>query len=546
MSSSFVAGSLLAVLSVLGCWHVQPSSPPGEARSSGVSVAQLASPPGHSLLCAQQPVALHFGRIVDVYGLKNHGPKQSIVLYRTAVLIPPDAAIASSADAGEEPLSYLPCNPDTLRQRILIRQPIASDSFQQALAALEQAVRPFAAGQVLPRNAALRLAFANERDAAIVRQMPGGIELLVAGEANPRPIGVIAQGASLLIDTALFGSAVLGSAVTRAVPANKLVSAAGYLPKATACLRVGGGTSPQCWNFELGDLLADAEPLRIIGEMSLRLDRIAKMKDGTCVVSLFLNGIRHSLDQGDVLLVYAANAEGDDAKRAPVVLEVTEDVATPSGGLPRRVHARVHVAAGQAGEQLLEQLDPSRRRDYPASGGEQREAWMIRHAPKVVLKSVYEPHKGDDASNFIRMQTAAIVDTDRNRIDVAPNAGFRVGFSKPVDLGTVDTMANMMLRTADRTGVVPVRLFVDDDSGLNFRLMPPLGLPLMQPMRDAILADRELPIAKRRPNFVVEIVAGDRAARSAGMRSVGGAELAAGLRFPFVLDPIAADNIVSW
>ncbi|MHC4515888.1 MAG: hypothetical protein ACYS5W_19605, partial [Planctomycetota bacterium] len=121
--------------------------------------------------------AVHQGRLVDVYGLKNVGAVRSVVLYQRDVLIGPDIKDerkgGSRVSDGEIEYDFISTNPENLQPRLVITREIGSQAFLDAYARLDDLARDVAPAQfgrdtnvapytVVPRNAALRLTFTRD------------------------------------------------------------------------------------------------------------------------------------------------------------------------------------------------------------------------------------------------------------------------------------------------------------------------------------------------------------------------------------------------
>lgn len=185
-----------------------------------------------------------FGRLVDVYGLRESPEGKTVDLVQTDVLIGPDIQDErppTSNKRDEEVLyDFISANPDNLQPRLLITREIGSTEFNDAFTNLgrrlkevtpglfgqEVSTRPFT---VVPRNIAFELQFSQSLgigdDFFVVRDAQGrvvgvrnteAVQLLeIVGDpwdADPRgdfkviPTRVVVRGSSLIVDPVLLGS----------------------------------------------------------------------------------------------------------------------------------------------------------------------------------------------------------------------------------------------------------------------------------------------------------------------------------------------------
>ena len=510
--------------------HAVGSHAVGSAVAPVVAAPTIAVPP---IVWAFDPVAamalpqpatgsVHVGRLISIYGLAADSDKPT--LYASNVFVAPRWRAHIGSD-GE----LLPCNPDSMQKRILIRAPIASPAFEQVV---RRMVAPALVLQgSMPRNAALRITFADE--AAAERAIVAGtIQLSVTGVANAYRVQLLAAGRSVLVLPGVAGTdaMLLGGDDQRSLPAAKMsLRIATTRTAVDAAQDVANDDAVRC-EFEASGWLPDAEPLRIVGSMDVWLERVGKVRSGRRMLTLFMGDVQHALDRGDMLRIHHP-----ETKLPIVALEVLEDVVSPAGQ-PKRVHVRVHATLGERDEDWLESIDPSNRADFPHDSDVTRRAFLRQHAPKVTIRALYEPQEGDHASNFVRVSSQVVHDTDGNRKNIAPDANYELQFSQPVDCAT---LRHVQLVTFAKELVVPHRAFERTESTFSFA--PPLGLPVNAATRAAIRNRQQDPARAWRPNFVLEVAAGE-----SGVRSVGGSPLPEEFSFGFSLNPAAPDNMVGW
>jgi hypothetical protein len=145
------------------------------ALSSCGSGSGGGSTPGSSSGGNAELLAVHHGRIVDVYGLRTIDGRSTFSLYRTDVLVGPD--IADERQAGDDKVDqdilydFISADTETLQPRLFIPRDIDSADFRDAFDAVDDQARlvgPARFGQagpdtvfsVVPRNASIRLTFA--------------------------------------------------------------------------------------------------------------------------------------------------------------------------------------------------------------------------------------------------------------------------------------------------------------------------------------------------------------------------------------------------
>jgi hypothetical protein len=286
-------------------------------------------------------------------------------------------------------------------------------------------------------------------------------------------------------------------------------------------------------------MLRHSEPPRILGEMTMFLERVRRLRADTEVLTLFRDGIDQNLYQGDILRLCRAQSA-----RPVAALEVLQDARMPEGADPKqRIHVVVRRLTGPEGTDLLAEMDPSVGEGFPRRPGPQRDAFLRQHGPRLVLVTTYDPRRGDRAYNFVRFTAGG----DKSRRDhrvVPPMAACMIRFSKPMDLASLrslDTVFFSRHEPGAAQHLVGSRLFEVDTGGTCFRIQPVLGFPLTQAMRAAILADRDKPPTDRRHQYCLNLLGG-----KDGIRDRWGQPLADGMRMGFSLDPEAANNNVGY
>ncbi|MEM7198841.1 MAG: hypothetical protein AAF628_01145 [Planctomycetota bacterium] len=184
--------------------------------------------------------AVHFGKLVDVYGLRTTSAGAAVELYRADVLVGPDIederANGSTRPDEEVLYDFVGTDPDDLTPRLVITREIDSAEFRAAFAAIDDEVTlvtpasveratgaPFT---VVARNAALRLTF--DRDVGVtedffVERGPEGqvlglknteaVQLLriqgdpsAPGAFAPIAARVLPRGREILLDPVLLGA----------------------------------------------------------------------------------------------------------------------------------------------------------------------------------------------------------------------------------------------------------------------------------------------------------------------------------------------------
>ena len=163
--STTLACGLLLLASVLfvGC-----SGSVGEPGSGKIK------PEGNAQL-----TGVHYGRLVDVYGLRKSSFGVDLALYRSDVIVGPDIQDERSGSSNkrdeEIEFDFINADPDTLQPRLLITRQIDTPEFDELLVKTQRNLRrvtPGVFGQnttrsphsVVPRNAGIQLTFSRGLD----------------------------------------------------------------------------------------------------------------------------------------------------------------------------------------------------------------------------------------------------------------------------------------------------------------------------------------------------------------------------------------------
>jgi hypothetical protein len=464
--------------------------------------------------------AVHYGRLADVYGLRRIDRAVVVDLYQADVLVGPDIQDERDANSHkpdhEITYDFIASNPDTRQPRLLITREIGSREFEAAYTALGKNLRlvtPSRFGQrtaqqpftVVPRNAALQLAFAKDLgvgdDFFVTRDASGRVNglknteavqlLKIVGDPNDGqhtgdfqvlPCRVVVRGNLLLLDPVLLGTEGIqyqtrnnasglpespdqtGANIRIAVALEGVLRIPGI-----AADRVGdlsgrnnaqqlsvirdvrsGNRNDHSSDIAKG-FVRDPLPPRIAGEIVMYLERVDDFDDVTQIVTIYKAGIAHEIDRSDVLRFVTDNGGVPAA-----VTEVNEDPADDLGE-PGVQHVRAKVRRTLH----LEAIDPSNRPDYPTSRIE-REPWLVRNAPRAVLVCEFTARRqnpvtrefyGDDPRHFLTFSPSPLPKADGSPSEpnqnVSPFAGAIVRFTKPVDLSTVKALDTFFFGTRD-------------------------------------------------------------------------------------------------
>ena len=563
LSKQLTCAALLTVL-VAGACH----------KSKGAGVTPI-HPTVHPEL-----LRVEYGRIVDVYGLRVTPEGSTIELVQRDVMIGPDIQDERETDEnkGDEEILYdfIGSDPDALQPRLFIPRDLNAAEFKAALAAVDDNLRevaPMLFGSntpglpfgVVPRNAALRLTFSTGLgvdDSFFVERGDDGrviglrntsaVQLLridgdptQPGNMSQLPVRIAPQGHQLILDPVLLGSEGLQYQTRNRASgmpespdqtgANIRIALALDGPLAIPGLREphglrgfdNNGTEAIVRDFRSGNrndnsadmangFVRDPLPLRIVGEITMYLEKVERINSFTHEITIFKNGLSHEIDRGDVFRIIT-DSSGVPLGSAEVVVDPSDD--SGAGGT-QHVRVRIRHLPG------LEAVDPRHLAGYPASVTE-REPWLVQNAPRAVCIAEFSAGdgvtNGDDPRNFLTFTPTPLPNLDGSpsaaNANVSPFAGAIVRFTKPVAMATVrwaDTFFFAMRdlttqqsidefiasrpNSAGGTGMEPTafvdakyrtpfliggRVFDEDNSATALRLQPSAGFYLDDRMRDA-------------------------------------------------------------
>ncbi len=548
-----------------------------------------------------------------------------------------DERISGTASEGksdaEVRYDFLSADPDTLQPRVFIPREVGSVAFDQLFDDLDadsSLVTPMLFGQggpghpysVVPRNGAIRLNFSRPvgvtDDFFVVRGADGrvtglrnteAVQLLqIAGDPSvpgnflPLPVRIAVKERSLILDPVLLGSEGLQyqtrnnaaglPASPDSVGANLRIALAleGALaiPGLRSDLYSGlnnSGRASIVRDFRSGNstdsspdlargFVLDSEPARLVGELSMLLERVDAVSASTMRVRIYKAGISHEIDRGDVFRFYDSSSNVIGA--GEVVTDPTDDLGQPE---VQHVDVLIRLVLG------LESADPSNLPGFPQDAS-LLDAWLRVNAPRALLLTEYQGGRIDVATGAVLKAAddpryfGLFTPTPLPRFDgrpsepnenISPFAGAVIRFTKPVDVsgsvsaadtfyfGTRDLVDLNQIeefittrpwRVADATGtptgvgmarssfnlakyrtphLVGARVLDEDGSQTTLRLQPLQGFYLDQAMRQ----DGPRP-------YYLHVIAGD-----AGIRDLAGNPIdlqtndpnrAQGLVIPFTLD----------
>lgn len=401
-------------------------------------------------------VAVHYGRLADVYGLRERDGVVTVELHRRDVLVGLDIRDErKGGDAlGDDEILYdfLSPDPDTLQLRLLITRRIGSEAFRAAFDALDAHVRrvqPLRFGQkgrtftAVPRNAALRLTFSRDLgidDSFFVEKDSSGavtavknteaVQLLqiVGDPTDGKPDGdfrviptrVHVDGNRMIVDPVLLGSEGLRHQVRN--------NAAG-MPEAPdqkgANIRLALALEGP---LAIPGLREDRDPSLLGRNNAGRLSVIRDFRSGNRNdespdssrgflrdpipprivghIVFYLERVERRDASTQVLTLFKGGVRheidrgdvlriaGFDNKAAP--LATTEVLVDPrdDAGKPEVQHVRVIVRAAPG----LEAIDPWRRipADLRRPGSiRDRERWLVANANRAVLVCEYTGERQD-------------------------------------------------------------------------------------------------------------------------------------------------------
>lgn len=498
---------------------------------------------------------------------------------------------------------FIASDPDTLQPRLFIPREITSQEFLDAVDALDarvSEVTPMAFGQasptlpftVMPRNAAIRLVFSSALaidDSFFVTRGPSGsvnglrnteaVQLLqIVGDPNGAnasrafmalPARLIPNGRYLTIDPVLLGTEgiqyqarnnaaglpespdQIGANIRIALELTGAMAIPGLRDSTNGALLGPNNAGKQSIirDFRSGNsgdssaelargFLRDPIPPRIVGNILTYLEQIEDVAGDPLakIFTIYKNGVIHEIDQGDVFRLVVGNS-GEVAASAEVAVDPGDD-----RGQPAVQHVRVRVRLEPDGQGHAPDLtDLQTLLGSAPTATSEREAWLVRNAPKSILVAEFTAGGnivngnvvGDDPRYFVTFSPAPLPyadgtpsQPDRN---VSPFAGAVIRFTKPVDMSTVkpaDTFFFATRNVLDQAAIdefistrpnglaapgmdpaafnltkfktphlVASRVFDEDGSQTSLRLQPPMGFFLNDAMRPRVNEGQNDPAA---------------------------------------------------
>lgn len=441
-------------------------------------------------------IAVEFGRLVDVYGLRTTPTGSVLALHERDVVVGLDIDDQRSAEStlsdAEVLYDFLANDADTLQPRLLIPRELGSEDFARAFAELDRGLRevsPMRFGEggpglpysVVPRNAALRLRFSaplGVDDAFFVARDANGhvtgvvnneaVQLLrMAGDPEqdgnlePLPVRVIARERSLVLDPVLLGSEGLQYQTannaaglpqsTNSLGANVRIALALDGPLALPGLRAGG-TGPTGRNNSARDAIVRDFRAGNAGDTSAAMSR-GFVRDPLPLrvvgeIPMFLERVDDLTAGTQEVTVWKGGrsheldrgdalrflrADGTVLATADVIVDPIDDRDAPT---VQHVRARIRRVDG------LAELDPRQLPGYPSELAA-REAWLRSHAPRVVCIAEFTAggvDGRDDPRNFVTFTPGPLplggVQPEPNEM-LSPFVNAVVRFNKPVDLDSV-------------------------------------------------------------------------------------------------------------
>jgi hypothetical protein len=472
-------------------------------------------------------IAVEFGRLVDVYGLRTTATGSVLALYERDVVVGLDLddqrpATSTLGDA-EVLYDFLANDSDTLQPRLLIPRELGSDEFARAFADLDDDLRevaPMRFGQggaglpysVVPRNAALRLRFSAplgvDESFFVARGSDGRVAGIVNNEAvqllqmggdpeqdgnlAPLPVRVIPRERSLVLDPVLLGSEGLQyqttnnaaglPASTNSLGANVRVALALEGPLAIPGLRAGGTGPTGRNNSARPSIVRDfrsgnADDTSAAMTRGFVRDPLPLRLVGE--IPMFLERVDEASAGALEVTVWKGGRSheidrGDTLRflRGDGTLLGTADVIVDpidDREVPTAQHVRVRIRRLEG----LAELDPRQVAGYPAELAA-REAWLRLYAPRVVCLAEFTAggvDGRDDPRNFVTFTPGPVplagVQPEPNAM-LSPFVNAVVRFNKPVDLDTVkwaDTLFFAMRNLADPVAIAEFVANVPNQAG---------------------------------------------------------------------------------
>jgi hypothetical protein len=463
-------------------------------------------------------IAVEFGRLVDVYGLRATPSGALTELYARDVVIGGNIAdqrpASSNLTDAEITYDFIGADPDSLQQRLLIPRDVSSAEFAAAFDALDDEARevtPMLFGQsgpatpfsVVPRNAGIRLRFSaplGVDDSFFVQRDPQGavtgivnteaVQLLeVVGDPSqpnafePMPVRVIAKDREIVLDPVLLGTEgqQYGTANNAAglpaspdqLGANIRIALALTGPLALPSLRTAAsdltglnntGVSSIVRDFRSGNAADSSSDLaRGFVRDSLPLRIVGE-------IGMYLESVENVNDFTQEITVFK-NGVSHEIDRGDVFRFVSgglvkgpaDVVVDPADDLdnPTAQHVRVRVRRVEG----LDTIDPRNLPGYPLDLA-QRELWLVANAPRAVCVAEFTAGDGrDDPRNFLVFSPSPLplngVQPSLNQY-VSPFAGAIVRFTKPVDMETVRWADTFFFAMRDLTSEASIADFISN------------------------------------------------------------------------------------
>ena len=505
------------------------------------------------------------GRLVDVYGLRTVASGgTAIELFESDVVIGPEIVDERDGNSRktdpEITYDFLAVDPDSLQQRLLITREIGGSEFKKAFDRLDDnalVIDPATFGQdtsnrtfsIVPRNAGMRLDFSKDlgvtEDFFLAKDQNGAI----TGIKNPEAVQLLEiigdprdnthtgdykliesriayKGNRIVLDPVILGNEgkqyalkntakglpespnSTGANIRLAISLEGPLRLRGLRPRGANLGFVGtnlaarkslirdfrSGNANDSNQYVSNGFVRDETPPRLVGEMAMRLERVDIRESNDQRLVLYKAGIKHEFDRGDVLKLFPVNSTGKAITSTEITVDPVDDANLPE---EQHVVVRVRDAAEFA------KIDPSKRPDYPTNVKE-REAWLIKNAPIVVLATEFNGEK-DDPLNFITFSPKPDPDPGKDTValnrNVAPSASVIIRFSKPIDLASVRPLDSLILATLEDSNdlldpklgtahLILSQIFDEDGSQTALRISPPFGFYIDDEMRKAANKDR--------------------------------------------------------
>ncbi len=495
-----------------------------------------------------------YGKFVDVYASRTTGHGAGVELVARDEFV----AAASLTEAVHEGLcALMGTNPDTLSERVVVEHGRTTAEFASALRRLRADAPALPADGVdfVPRDAVLELRFDKnlpggepgvERCAQAVR-----VAARRGGEERAVPARVVVRGDRLYVDPVVTEREARSCGLAEngaGLPAGDEAGTKNIEVRVatTGPLSIPGLVAPDGGEVVLsfragngrdrsGGLHASMVPLRLVGALTMYLEKVEDVDATTQEVTLFKNGLAHEIDDGDGIRLFIDNSG--------IPVAVTEILADPldDRGQPSVGHVRALVTRTVG----LRENDPRRLPGYPSNPRSVAgERWLAANAPRAVLDAEFAAQRrigngpvfGDDPRNFVQWSPAPLPNADGSPLEpgdnVSPFAGAIVRFNRPVDPASVQPLDSLFCATRDLLDAAGIQQFVQqrgidpalfshakfmtphlvagtvvavDAVGTTFRLQAPLGMYLDAAMRSV---DETRTFAAKSFKYYVHVVGG--------------------------------------